>query len=314
MSSNQAHPSNSSPVPHYSFHNTDPSLIPYPIVPKPLRDGTMGQGRPCDICGKVIAIGAAGSLYAYNSHFESCQKKQARSATRQLDRAASLPVVPSVTTVPNGIHRSVSLSPLIVGAHLHTALSPTPSPASSPTSLHQPALFDSGLGSNIYPSTSIQVNSTLLFDDPNPMILINPPSDDSPSLTIALYPPQSYQTAPVMCPGIVVEWTPGTIWETYPFPSHSLVKHPWDIIEFCSLSRLRLRSKACAAPVGRGGYGHTCSHCLAIPHCGPYKKFESRANNAPPHTPHGLLSFNQLAAIPKTLRKMLDEARLKVFD
>jgi hypothetical protein len=266
------------------------------------------------VCSKVIGLGAHGSLHAYNLHVEACQKKCIRSITRQPERAISLPVAVSMATVPNGIHQFTSLSPLIIGRHLHASLSPTPSPTSSPTSLFQPGLFDPGSGSDNDPPTPIQANSVPLPNNTNPVILINPPSDDLSPPTITLYSPQSHQMAPGMCCGIVVQWTPGTIWETYPFPSHSFVKHPWDIIEFLPPSHLRLRSKDCAGAVGPGGYGHACNSCSWIPQRDTFKIIEKRAHNAAPHTPHHLLTFFQLAAIPKNLRKMLDEARLKVLD
>ncbi|KAF9778376.1 hypothetical protein BJ322DRAFT_1025090 [Thelephora terrestris] len=198
MSSNPAHPSNSFPaVPDFSFANTIPSLVPYPVIPKLRRDGVMGQGRPCEVCSKVIGLGTHGSLHAYNLHVEACQKKRIRSTTRQPERAISLPVAVSMATVPNGIHQFTSLSPLIIGRHLHASLSPTPSPTSSPTSLFQPGLFDPGSGSDNNPPTPIQANSVPLPNNTNPAILINPPSDDLSPPTITLYSPQSHQMAPV---------------------------------------------------------------------------------------------------------------------
>lgn len=212
MSSNQANPSNGSP--HFSFFNTDPSAIPYPVVPKPRRDGTVGQGRPCEICSKLIGLGAQGSLYSYNLHVEACQKKRLKSTARQSDRAVSLPVTPA-----NGIHQSASLSPLIVRELLNGFLSSAPSPTHSPTSFPQPSLVDYGSDGDTRPSTSARTIPVPLFDNSNPAILINPPSDDLLSPAIALYSLQSHSTPSFVCPGITVQWTPRTIWDRYPAPS-----------------------------------------------------------------------------------------------
>ena len=289
------------PGPHYSEFNADPSVLPYPIVPKPRRDGTMGQGRPCEICTKVIGLGQNGSLYSYNVHVEACRKKP----PGLLHRARSLSVAPSPTTSSRS-HRSASLSPLIVEKHLHVSPSPGTSPTHSPTSPLLSNFFDaaSDSGTRATPD-SIQIT--------NPSISISPASDDPPSPAVSPDSPESNLAPSVLCSGVSVRWNPGTIWETYPFPSHSFVKHPWDIIKFCPPSHLQLRSKGCTGFTSAGGYGNICHQCLWIPQCDAYKTIEKRAQEAPPHTPYHLLVFRQLSVIPKTLRKMLNEARLKVI-
>ena len=315
MSSGRVNPSDSLPSgPHLSVFNVDPSVAPYPIVPKVRRDGTVGQGRPCEICTKVIGLGTHGALHSYDLHVEACRKKHSKSTSSLLDRARSLPVVPSTTAASGGSNRSVSLSPLIVGEHLQASLSPSPSPTYSPTPPLPSFFFDTALDSETRSTPAFaQAVPTPLFINTNPSISINPPSDNLPSSAMTLYSPQSYQAVPVTCSGVLIQWTPGTIWETYPFPSHSFVKHPWDIIEFRPPSHLCLRSKAYTGVIGAGGHGTICHQCSWIPQCDAYKTIEKRAHNAPPHTPHHLLAFHQLSGIPKTLRKMLDEAHLKVI-
>lgn len=316
MSSNRVNPpDNSQSGPHYSVFNADPAASHYPTVPKVLRNGVLGRGRHCEVCSKVIGLGMNGSLYAYNSHVNACRKKHPKPASTPSDHVESLPVTPSTTTtaVPGGGHRSPSLSPLIIGGHLHPSRSPSPSPTYSPTSPLMSVFFDARSNNDISPSTSVQAIPAPPFIDTNPTISINPPSDDLLSPTMALHSPQSRQATPVACSGVLVQWTLGTIWETYPFPSHSAVNHPWDIIEFRPPSHLCLRSKACAGVVSAGGHRSTCHHCVWIPQCDRYKTIEKRAHDAPPHTPHHLLAFHQLSDIPKTLRKMLNEARLKVI-
>ena len=315
MSSGHVNPSNSSlSGPHYSEFAADPSALRYPVVPKPRRDGTMGQGRPCEICLKVIGLGQKGSLHSYNVHVEACRRKSLKPTSSTSDWARSLPVAPSTAATSSRSHRSVSLSPLIVEDHLHASLSPSPSPAHSPTTPITSFFFDAASDGDTRPTpASVQTTPAPLFIESNPSIFISPPSDDLPSSTAALHSPQSHLAEFVPCTGVSVQWTPGTIWETYPFPSHSFVKHPWDIIEFHPPSHLRLRSKACTGATSAGGYGSICHQCLWIPQCDAYKTIEKRANSAPPHTPHHLLAFHQLSGIPKMLRKMLNEARLKVI-
>ena len=302
MSSSRTNPSIvPPPEPLFSTFNADPLATPYPVVPMTQRDGTAGHGRPCEICSKVIGLGTNGSLYTYNLHIKACQKKAS------IDRSNSLPAAPSTAATLSGIHRSTPLSPLIIGGHLDTSLSPSPSPTHSPTSPLTSVSFDVGSDSDIHLSASVQVTPDPPFVNANPAISINPPSDDLPSPTIILYQPTL-----ITCSGVLVQWTPGTIWETYPFPSHSFVNHPWDIIEFRPPSHIFLRSKDCTGIVDAGTRGVVCHECLWIPQCDAYKTIEKCARSAPPHTPHHLLAFHQLSCIPKTLRKMLNEARLKV--
>ena len=269
MSSSHDNPSDGSPSRHHYFvFNADPSASPYPVVPKLQRDGTMGLGRPCEICLNVIGLGAKGSLHSYNVHVEACRKKTLKSTSRLPDRARSLPVAPS-TTVSSENHQSPFLSPLIIENHLHASLSPSPSPtnspANSPTSPLTSLFFDAVSDGDTRPiPTSVQMTPALGSTDMNPSILINPPSDDPLSPATAPCSPQSHQATPIPCSGVLVQWTPGTIWETYPFPSHSFVKHPWDIIEFRPPSHLFLRSKACTGVISAGGYGSVCHQCVWI--------------------------------------------------
>lgn len=181
--------------------------------------------------------------------------------------------------------------------------------AYSPTSPLPSTFFDS----DRHLSTPVHLASALPLVTANPTISINTPFDDPTSSTIIPRSTQPYRPAPTVCSGISVQWTPGTIWETYPFPSHSFVNHPWEIIEFRAPSHLWLRSKDCVGTIGASARGTICHECLWIPQCDAYKTIEKRAHSAPPHTPHHLLAFHQLSSIPKTLRKMLNESRLKVY-
>ena len=314
MSSRRTDPSSrSSPGIHHSVFNADPSAVPYPIVPKVFRDGTVGSGRPCEICQKVIRLGANGSLHPYNLHIESCQRKQYKPTSGSSEQAMLLSVIPSTAASSSRRHRSPSLSPLLIQRPLHPSLSPTPSPTNSPTYPLTSSFFDARLDVNTHLSASIQSISAANSIGTNPAISINPPSDGLPSPSILLYSPQPHEVEPVPCSGVLVKWTPGTIWETYPFPSHTYADHPWDIIDFRSSGHLCLHSKDCARVVDLSGHGSVCSLCLWIPQCKAFKAIESRANYAPPHTPYHLLGFHQLSGIPVLLRKKLNEACLKVI-
>jgi hypothetical protein len=105
-----------------------------------LANGKTTQGRACEICGRVIAIGARGSLYAFNTHKSACEQKRgspvALYPTNLGDRTRSPSATPS----------TMSLSPLMIpGTSLAPSLpaSPLNSPIFSP--IHSP--FDTAFNS-----------------------------------------------------------------------------------------------------------------------------------------------------------------------
>ena len=290
-----------SPNPLFLTLNTNPDVPVYEIVQKTLKNGKIVPGRACEICGQVIAIGSKGSLHAFDTHKSACQLKNSRStASRPAglgDRARSLSAAPSTRSLSPLVIPSPSLSPSLPGT-----------PASSP---HSPILGSTQPPSN---TTFDSGDHGSLTDLRVPLIAVNPPSDDVVSWPISLSASPSLQVIQTACIGMVVRWRPGTIWETYPFPSHSFVRHPWHILEVCPPEHLRLRSVDCTSTVSPGGFESTCHNCLRIPQSEAFQTVQKRAGGALPHTPHGLLSFRQLSTIPKKMKKLLDQARIKVLE
>lgn len=69
-------------------------------------------------------------------------------------------------------------------------------------------------------------DAQLLANDVGPAISVDTPSDDFPHPATTPDPLQPREATPVLCSGVLVQWTPGTIWVTNPFPSHSFANHP----------------------------------------------------------------------------------------
>lgn len=287
--------------PLYLTFNADLNTPPYETVPITLANGKPGRGRACEICGKIITIGSKGSLYAFDLHKTACQQKTDSLARNRLtnigDRARSLSTAPS----------TMSLSPLMI---------PGPSPAlslsGSPTSLSQSPIFSpahspSDITSD-YDATDLEYSGP---DPVPPVIAVNPPSDDQTPSHSRLSLPLSEALSP-SCTGVIVQWKPGTIWETYPFPSHSFVRHPWHILEVCPPDHLRLRSADCTSTVSPGGIGSVCHNCIRIPETKSYLAIQNRAESARPHTSYHLLSYQQLSTVSRRMKKALDLARIKV--
>ena len=155
-------PDGSPPGPLLSVFSASLPTTPYATIPMTRRDGTGGMGRLCDICSKVIGLGPKGSLHSYHLHVKACQKKHSNLTPGLLERARSLPAVTATATVSNGINRSASLSPLIIGDDLHTHFSPTLSPTYSPISPLSSTFPDPGLDHLFQPSAPVQAISTPL--------------------------------------------------------------------------------------------------------------------------------------------------------
>lgn len=47
------------------------------------------------------------------------------------------------------------------------------------------------------------------------------------------------------CQGILVQWTPGSVWDTYPFHCHETCTFPWELIRISNHNWLCLRSTSC---------------------------------------------------------------------
>ena len=279
-----------SPSPLYLTFDADPTTPAYETVQTTLANGKTTQGRVCDICGRIIPIGSKGSLHAFNTHKSACIRKNDPG-----ERAGSLSAVPSTR----------SLSPLTIP---NSSLAPSPS--GSPASPSHSPIF--GPTHPPFDIVSDPRDREFLTNAELPRIAVDPPSDDLGSLFVSLPLSPSSQASQTSCIGITVQWRPGTVWETYPFPSHSFVRHPWHILEVCPPEHLRLRSADCTSTVSLGSFESTCHNCLRIPQSEAFQTIQNRAEGALPHTPYHLLSFEQLSAIPKKMKKLLDCARIKV--
>jgi len=283
-----------SPSPLYLTFDADPAAPAYKTVPITLANGKTAQARVCEICSRAIAIGSKGSLHAFNTHKSACEQKKGSSAAPYPpvfgSHTRSQSVTPSMTSLSPLAIPSPSLSPSLPGS----PTSPLYSPAFSPThSLFNIESDSEDRGAPAYPGT--------------PLITVDPPSDG-----LGLLTPLPH--LPVLCLGTTVQWTPGTIWETYPFASHAFVQHQWEILEIIPPRHLRLRSTRCTLTVSAGGFGSTCHSCLGILKSDGFQTIQKRAEGAPSHTPYRYLSFEQLYTIPKKMTKLLDQARIKVFD
>ncbi|KAH9923817.1 uncharacterized protein B0H18DRAFT_934574 [Fomitopsis serialis] len=118
------------------------------------------------------------------------------------------------------------------------------------------------------------------------------------------------------CRGILVHWTPGSVWDTYPFHRHESRTFPWELVGIENTNWLRLRSTDCRR------YAHTrnttqCDPCEKIPRLSEYINFVNRADgDAPKNTPYLYLTHKQLIAkkkISRRDRRINDHQRLTML-
>ncbi|KAI0043508.1 hypothetical protein FA95DRAFT_1681862, partial [Auriscalpium vulgare] len=97
------------------------------------------------------------------------------------------------------------------------------------------------------------------------------------------------------CTGVLVEWTAGSVWDSYPFQQHMERKYPWEPIGFENSQWLRLR--ACSCSLWASEVDLCCDECRRIPDSPVYRKFIARATSAKDNTPWAYLSHRQLMTL-----------------
>jgi hypothetical protein len=178
--------------------------------------------------------------------------------------------------------------------HLQAQLSP---PASTQERLYQPS------------ETS----------EPQCLPSIDSDDDDVSTLAVSLADLRSSSPAPDIdsareCTGVLVEWTAGSVWDTYPYHQHGVRNLPWEPIGFeGNDSWLRLRSKDCCVILLHTEINRLCCHkCAAIPSSSAFRKFVGRATNAAEHTPYSYLTQRQLHSLLVKVTSKYRELTLKV--
>lgn len=123
---------------------------------------------------------------------------------------------------------------------------------------------------------------------------------DAPPRTFTVEPhcdaPRS-ETDNLPCPGMMVRWEAGSIWDTYPYHQHASRNIGWTPIGYGQDDRsLLIRSDGCTAPK-TGSDGYPCNACLHVEHSSNFRKFVERSFEVKDHTPHTYLNPKQLIAL-----------------
>ncbi|KAK7006524.1 hypothetical protein R3P38DRAFT_2476106, partial [Favolaschia claudopus] len=120
------------------------------------------------------------------------------------------------------------------------------------------------------------------------------------------------------CPGVMLDWSPGPIFTTYPWSVHSdectakLGHRPDRFTGEGDETRIWLRSETCASLCDAGTT--ECTPCRQILAAKPVNDLEARANDAPPHTPYQYLSHAQLVKMVHSSADEKNALQLKILN
>lgn len=92
-------------------------------------------------------------------------------------------------------------------------------------------------------------------------------------------------TEPVLgpCPGALIAWKPGSIWDTYCYQIHAMRDVGWEPVAFkTETNEICLRADRCT---GNTVGSRSCFACLSIETSRSYRDFVERAFNVKDHTP-----------------------------
>jgi len=117
------------------------------------------------------------------------------------------------------------------------------------------------------------------------------------------------------CRGQRVEWTPGSLWDTFPYQQHADNTIGWRPFVLEGDSWMRLKSTRCKERLctSREKDLRACANCLKIVNTASYRKCVQRAEGSvKAHTPWKFLSPHQLRRLILDIRKQNNAMKLNV--
>lgn len=284
----------------------------------------------CDLCGQTITLNEKADSRPIVLHrgSKSCHKK-ARRVEREQEQER-------ISTIRESIgDRSAPRTPLAAAA-----ASTRPSVAPVFRQLH---LFDSTATASPLSSTPVSSqNSPLSSTTP----LVNCSAAPSPGPSSAQwttpYPTPSHggehdwhghgdesdvqelcssiagmpsnltPARPPKCRGVLVEWTPGSVWRTYPYHRHAqdADRLPWEPVVVENDRWLRICSEDCEGEADTDD--EVCSTCASVPGTARFRAVMDRAVSASAHTPWKYLTREQLDRILRNNTGKYRQLRIKV--
>ncbi|KAJ7279506.1 hypothetical protein C8J57DRAFT_1175396 [Mycena rebaudengoi] len=112
------------------------------------------------------------------------------------------------------------------------------------------------------------------------------------------------------CPGVSIQWTPGSHWMTYPYLQHGVRDVGWEPISFGQDNTIQFRAETCHGHISSGSH-EACIPCRVLPSSSKFQMFMMRATEALPSTPWEYLNAEQQLKLMKGMAKTSKELRTK---
>jgi|ERR1700734_2571234 len=97
------------------------------------------------------------------------------------------------------------------------------------------------------------------------------------------------------CPGIAVDWVPGSVWNTYPYQVHTHRSLGWQPIAFSKATNaIIIRADGCTGDSKQ--HDTACQYCGGLPSTTTFQDFVDRATNVSEFANSEYLNAKQLQA------------------
>lgn len=254
---------------------------------------------------------------------DTCDR-QLRKRDQDLERARIASIRETIASTTTPITSSSHIQPPSMQQYREPNLGPqtptaTPHQSAPPLSFNSPSIFTSSLPElAINPGVAAWVMSRSDSEGHASSSRSSLPMNDNLgglfSSMARMEPnqePELSEQGREPCPGVLVEWEAGSVWETYPYHRHAGSQLPWEPVTFENDRWLRIRSIECDGFI-QGQMQASCLTCSAVPTSAQFRAVMDRAISAGIHTPWMVLTFKQLhAKLQKTMAKFR-QLRLKV--
>ncbi|THH13601.1 hypothetical protein EW146_g6638 [Bondarzewia mesenterica] len=284
-------------------------------------DPTTGQYQVvCDLCAASITLTKNASETPFVQHRNS---KKCRDAVKALQRrqeldaarAARQSMCPTPISSKSSTPMPTSLSSTSLPVH-PTSYNVDPEPLQDPARTRTPHIPSTPLSTSSPTSTPPSQHQQLLHAQTRYLEFL--PTDDIEELARRSddFSERSESPSPNVsghfgeCKGSLVEWTPGSVWSTYPYHQHDARDWSWEPIGFENKSWIRLRSTRCAVFATRNDL--SCDACRVISSSPRFQTFLTRAARARPNMAWEYLTQVQLHAHTVDLSSRLRKLTLKL--
>ncbi|KAG5634291.1 hypothetical protein H0H81_002523, partial [Sphagnurus paluster] len=235
----------------------------------------------CDICQTLISVEASGG-----STVTGNLSKHRRSA-KCLERAAV------------NVHQGSQGNQYPQG----TSVVNPPAPIAPSSTQFQPRLL-------LHPPESMSPH----FMNQNPQ----PSTFSAPVITITNTDPEPVNHEIDSCPGQIVEWYPGSVWETYAYQQHDDPSMTWTPVGFEGSKYIIIRSNSCSGKLSQEellrGW-KVCKECCGVINSPRFKNFIANAEkDSVKHTPYAYLSSRQLKCLVVETKRRLHSSDLNMLN